>query len=845
MAISVWKPGTLYQPQEVVVPQSAVQPGSVPPTNPGFESGDSDWTKGTGWAINNTEAFAGSYSAQHSSAGSDLAIVNNLKAEVTPGQSVTARCLVKSSAADTDANITIGLRWYTSGDVFVSDSMGNAVSGSDGWKDSKVTATCPGTAAKVSVIAVADNPNGVVIRADAFSWNHVNPNEAQALAFKNTNTTAGLSGATEPTWPSTVGGTVVDNEVTWEAFAARTVTWQASANLVSGATEPTWPIEGGAYVSDGTIAWKAIPYRIEDENCPNSKVVAIAASKIFAGDDDVMRFSATLNPRDWSTAQDAGFLPTGLQQRGQIGIEGAGNYRGNLCVWSASTFQMWQVDPDPANMALLDTIEGIGTTYYKAIQPVSNDLFFCAALGVRTVGLAAGSGSLQAGDVGLPVDSMIQPAVFGKQPISTYYPSAGQYWITTSNEDPVPVDPPLLLLCPLLDDAPVGVAYSYTPTVTNGSGVDLTFTISDGALPTGLSLDAVTGEISGTPTVESEYTFTLSVSADGFTDAECIHDISTVRPWFVKSGHSTGGASATADFVRSPQGTDWSATSSSLTIHEGVTDFYYIPDLGKVLGIRGSADDLAVSSDKGLTWSHVDRGVSTGAGNQGFAYNGSVVFLTNGIYSVCTSSDLASWDATTSPRCQAICAMGSTVYINKNTTSGPTGEKIFQSTDDGATWTDTGTDTIPAEPGVNSTDVVWVNSSRDHYSGGYSIYCITGSSNKYIYKFVTDVSSPSLVHTMATTSTFAALRTNGLGTWVLVLENGTILYSSDSGGTWATSGTSASASSSGIQMDCDGTTFAIADNIGVLHSTDGSSWTRVTPYNGVKAYTGICAMVDP
>lgn len=241
----------------------------------------------------------------------------------------------------------------------------------------------------------------------------------------------GMSGNTEPVWPSVVGVSVQDNEITWEGLGADAVTWEASSILTSGQTEPTWPTTNGSFISDNNIAWETIPLRIEDENCPHTKVVAIAASKVFAGDTDIVRFCATLNARDWSSEDDAGFLPSGLQQKSQVGVDAMGVYRGNLAVWSASTFQVWQVDPDPAAMALLDAMEGIGSIHQQAVQPVSDDLFFLAALGVRTVSIAEGANNLAAGDVGVPIDILVQTEVNQPdvEPIATYYPGAGQYWL--------------------------------------------------------------------------------------------------------------------------------------------------------------------------------------------------------------------------------------------------------------------------------------------------------------------------------------------------------------------------------------------------------------------------------
>jgi titin len=75
------------------------------------------------------------------------------------------------------------------------------------------------------------------------------------------------------------------------------------------------------------------------------------------------------------------------------------------------------------------------------------------------------------------------------------------------------VGPPTISSSPL-PDGEMGAAYDQTPSATGGNG-PYTWSVTDGSLPTGLTLEPSTGEISGTPTASGPSTFTLVV-----TDAE-------------------------------------------------------------------------------------------------------------------------------------------------------------------------------------------------------------------------------------------------------------------------------------------------------------------------------------
>ena len=71
-----------------------------------------------------------------------------------------------------------------------------------------------------------------------------------------------------------------------------------------------------------------------------------------------------------------------------------------------------------------------------------------------------------------------------------------------------------------LSDAIPTVPFSDTLVASGGDSI-YTWSVSDGSLPTGLSLTASTGIISGTPSVEGNNTFTVEVaSGDGQTDTQ-------------------------------------------------------------------------------------------------------------------------------------------------------------------------------------------------------------------------------------------------------------------------------------------------------------------------------------
>lgn len=459
MATPIWQPGTLYQPGDIVRPRSVVGGAPVAPDNPDFEVGTfDDWTAtpvggvasgavSTTFKFTGTKSFlwaGGAGSEQEGGIGCEL--VNDYRAPVAPGQVITASCYCMSVPFHREHGVfgSVRLFWYNaSNELIAFDAVPAYGDGGPGhgfgttgqWVRSTVTGTAPAGAAYASIgaylLSNQGDDNGSYV--DTFSWDYISPAASDALVFRAVQPEGGFSGSAEPVWPVVLGETVYDNEVIWEAVATSRVVWEASPILVSGALEPDFPDTVDGNVTDNTIVWEAISRRIEDENCPHSKVVAIAAAKIYAGDEDIIRYCSTLNALDWTSPNDAGYIPFGLNTFGNNPCAALGLYRSNLVASSSSGYQMWQVDPNPANIAILDA-QPIPFEYHLSLQPAANDLIGLTNQGIRSVGIAGASTNLQAGFFGKAVDPLVKPLIAaardaGYDPIGLMWPAAGQYWL--------------------------------------------------------------------------------------------------------------------------------------------------------------------------------------------------------------------------------------------------------------------------------------------------------------------------------------------------------------------------------------------------------------------------------
>ena len=172
--------------------------------------------------------------------------------------------------------------------------------------------------------------------------------------------------------------------------------------------------------------------QILDPNCPHSDAVIKNSAKMFAVgvDRDVVRYSKTTDPTDWSTPDDAGFLPTGLNSRGDRSTYALGVYGRKLVALARDASQVWESDPDPTKMFLDTIVDNVGTLFPDSLATVGENLFFLSDFGFRSISTKEWTDALQGMDVGAAIDQISRPFIRDVIKPEGISPKAGFYYGT-------------------------------------------------------------------------------------------------------------------------------------------------------------------------------------------------------------------------------------------------------------------------------------------------------------------------------------------------------------------------------------------------------------------------------
>ena len=148
--------------------------------------------------------------------------------------------------------------------------------------------------------------------------------------------------------------------------------------------------------------------QVVSEGGADTAGVAVAASRVFAVDGGVVRYSKVGNPADWSGTGDAGFLPVGRAAGGRENATALGLYDEKLVVFFPDALQVWAVDEDPDNHRLVQHVEGAGTRYPRSVAQIGGHTIFLADDGYRLLDTQPESQRIITREVGSPIDTLVE-----------------------------------------------------------------------------------------------------------------------------------------------------------------------------------------------------------------------------------------------------------------------------------------------------------------------------------------------------------------------------------------------------------------------------------------------------
>ncbi|HET7105785.1 MAG TPA: putative Ig domain-containing protein [Candidatus Acidoferrum sp.] len=177
--------------------------------------------------------------------------------------------------------------------------------------------------------------------------------------------------------------------------------------------------------------------------------------------------------------------------------------------------------------------------------------------------------------------------------------------------------PTLAISTTTLSNGVVGVAYNQTLVATGGT-TPYTWTLTSGALPTNLQLNAATGAITGTPTVTVTNTaLTFQVKDSGNPQQTKTVNLSltigSAVTITVSLSPKRGGLAVTQSLgftatTNDPQGVTWSASAGTFSASNATTATYVAP------GAAGTVTVTATSATNGVTSASATIGVTDLAG---------------------------------------------------------------------------------------------------------------------------------------------------------------------------------------------------------------------------------------
>jgi hypothetical protein len=187
---------------------------------------------------------------------------------------------------------------------------------------------------------------------------------------------------------------------------------------------------GTTYVADVAKMYDPVPNNVKTFK---GKVYGIAKNKVV--------FSAIDNPLIWDPADTnglgQGFIDTASTNGTGDALTGLEVYYDQLAICSRYATQIWEVDADPKNNNLRQTLRGAGTVAPPSMLGFgSGDVLYLHDSGIRSLRAKDSSNAAAVSDIGSPIDPVIQ-GIIKTAPDTTYVtrafsliePNTGRFWM--------------------------------------------------------------------------------------------------------------------------------------------------------------------------------------------------------------------------------------------------------------------------------------------------------------------------------------------------------------------------------------------------------------------------------
>lgn len=221
-----------------------------------------------------------------------------------------------------------------------------------------------------------------------------------------------------------------------------------SATMTGGVTAVTAVAQvytatiGGTFETSDqfTITINDEPFTLTGGASGTGTSVLTFKKKLYSTASANLYFSALNGPTQWISGVDYGFINMASQTAGQETLTVAEEYQGLMAIFSENNIRIWSISEDASANVFIQTLQNTGTIAPRSVTPYgSNDVFYLAASGIRSIKARDSSNAAYVSDVGTPIDTHIREYLAtlteeeASDAIGIVEPIDGRFWIGIKN----------------------------------------------------------------------------------------------------------------------------------------------------------------------------------------------------------------------------------------------------------------------------------------------------------------------------------------------------------------------------------------------------------------------------